>query len=177
MINKEVFAMKYKNKSLKLAEFARELLSKKSIESGLPLIAKYVKEIIGAQRCSIFIYDAKADKMWTTLADGVEKIILPADKGLVGYTRKVRKPVMANEAYSHPEFLPEIDATTGYITKNIITAPIFSSKREIIGVMELLNKEEGFDDEDVRFMIFFAHYVSGFLELLHTYIDQDKRVD
>ncbi|UCN00187.1 GAF domain-containing protein [Sulfurimonas sp. SWIR-19] len=169
--------MKYKNKSLKLAEFARELLTKHSLEDGLPLIAKYVKDVIGAERCSIFIYDAAANEVWTTLADGVKKITLRADKGLVGYTLKAKKPVVANDAYAHPEFLPEIDSTTGYITKNIITAPIFSSKREIIGVMELLNKEEGFDEEDVRFMIFFAHYVSGFLELLHTYLDQEKRVD
>ncbi len=169
--------MKYKNKSLKLAEFARKLLTKRSLEDGLPLISKYVKDVIEADRCSIFIYDGDANEMWTTIADGVEKITLPADKGLVGYTLKAKKPVMTNDAYKHPEFLPEIDSATGYITKNIITAPIFSSKREIIGVLELLNKKEGFDEEDVRFMIFFAHYVSGFLELLHTYIDQDKRVD
>jgi len=171
--------VQYKNKSLKLAEFARELLTKRSIEDGLPLISKYVKDVIEAQRCSIFIYDADANEMWTTIADGVEKITLLADKGLVGYTLKAKKPVMTNDAYKHPEFLPEIDSATGYITKNIITAPIFSSKREIIGVLELLNKEEGFDKEDVRFMIFFAHYISGFLELLHTYIDieQNKRVD
>jgi signal transduction protein with GAF and PtsI domain len=159
------------NRYVKLAEFGKKLLSHHSIESGLPMIAGYIKDVIGADRCSIFIYDADANEMWTTLADGVEKITLPADKGLVGYTLKAKKPVMTNDAYKHPEFLPEIDSTTGYITKNIITAPIFSSKREIIGVMELLNKEAGFDEEDVRFMIFFAHYVSGFLELLHTYID------
>ena len=169
--------MKYKNRSLKLAEFARELLTKKSLEDGLPLISKYVKDVIGAQRCSIFIYDADTKKMWTTLADGVDKITISAERGLVGYTLKAKKPVMTNDAYRHPEFLPDIDSSTGYITKNIITAPIFNSKREIIGVLELLNKEEDFDDEDVRFMIFFAHYVSGFLELLHTYIDQDQRVD
>jgi hypothetical protein len=35
--------------------------------------------------------------------------------------------------------------------------------------MELLNKAGGFDSEDMKFMIFFAHYVSGFIELLHVY--------
>jgi len=169
--------MHYKNKSLKLAEFARELLTKKSIEDGLPLVSKYVKDVIEADRCSIFIYDAGANQIWTTIADEIDRITLPADKGLVGYTLKVKKPVMTNDAYDHPAFLSEVDSKTGYITKSIITAPIFSSKKEIIGVLELMNKEGGFDDEDVRFMIFFAHYISGFLELLHTYIDQDKRVD
>ncbi|MEJ2372258.1 MAG: GAF domain-containing protein [Sulfurimonas sp.] len=165
--------MKYKNKSHKLAEFAKELLDKKSLESGLPHIAKYVKEVVDADRCSIFIYNASKNELWTTLADGVEKITMPANQGIVGYTIKVKKPVVTNDAYSHPEFLTAIDEQTGYKTHNIITAPIFNSHREIIGVLELLNKAEDFDDEDARFMIFFAHYVSGFIELLNTYKDEE----
>jgi len=161
--------MKYKSRSLKLAEFARELLTKNSLEDGLPLISKYVKEIIGADRCSIFIYESEKNELWTTLADEVQKITVSAEKGFVGYALKSRKPVMTNDAYTHPEFLPEIDKETGYVTKNIIAAPIFNSRREIIGVLELLNKADDFDDEDVKFMIFFAHYVSGFLELLRSY--------
>lgn len=160
--------MKYVNKSQKLAEFAKELLDKKSLESGLPHIAKYVKEVVGAKRCSIFIYNGGKNELWTTLSDGVEKIIIPANKGIVGYTIKVKKPVITNDAYSHPEFLTEIDEQTGYKTHNIVTAPIFGSARQIIGVLELLNKEDDFDDEDVKFMIFFAHYISGFIELLKT---------
>lgn len=168
--------MKYVNKSQKLAEFAKELLDKKSLEQGLPHIAKYVKKVVGAERCSIFIHNIGKNELWTTLADGIEKITLPANKGIVGYTIKVKKPVVTNDAYAHPEFLTEIDEQTGYKTHNIVTAPIFNSTREIIGVLELLNKPTDFDDEDVRFMIFFAHYVSGFIELLNTYV-KDEEVD
>jgi len=32
-----------------------------------------------------------------------------------------------------------------------------------------LNKAAGFDEEDVKFMTFFAHYVSGFIELASLY--------
>ena len=41
----------------KLAHFGKELLGSAKLEEGLPLIAKYTTEIIGANRCSIFIYD------------------------------------------------------------------------------------------------------------------------
>ncbi|QOP42197.1 GAF domain-containing protein [Sulfurimonas marina] len=165
--------MKYVTRSQKLAEFAKELLDKKSLEQGLPHIAKYVKEVVGAERCSIFIYNAAKNELWTTLADGIEKINIPSNKGIVGYTIKVKKPVITNDAYSHPEFLTEIDEQTGYKTNNIVTAPIFNSQRDIIGVLELLNKADDFDNDDVRFMIFFAHYVSGFIELLNTYKDEE----
>ena len=157
--------MKYAKTYLKLADFGRKLLDKKSLTEGIPLISKYAKEIILAERCSIFIYDSARNSLWTTLSDGIEKLEVPSDKGIVGQTIKEKKPIIVNDAYSHPDFLSEIDKETGYRTKNIITSPIFDSNRRIIGVLELLNKEDGFDNEDMKFMIFFSHYVSGFLEL------------
>ena len=161
--------MKYETTSSKLADFGRLLLTKKSIVEGLPHISKYAKDVINAQRCSIFIYDAKTKDLWTTIADGVEKIVVSDKNGVVGQTIKEKKPLIENDPYSNPKFLQEIDKKTGFVTQNLITSPIFNSKREVIGVMELLNKTGGFDLEDSKFMIFFAHYISGFLELINLY--------
>jgi signal transduction protein with GAF and PtsI domain len=169
--------MKYASTYSKLAEFGRELLNKKSLVEGLPLISKYVKDVIGAQRCSIFIYDLHDKELWTTLSDGVEKIVVDSDKGIVGHTIDEKKPIIENDVYSNSHFLPEIDNETGYTTKNLITAPIFNSHREIIGVLQLLNKEGGFDNEDKKFMIFIEHYFSGFLELTNIYLEEERRVN
>ncbi len=172
--------MKYEHTYKKLAEFGRKLLNNTSYASGLPQISKYAKDVIGAQRCSIFINDLRTKELWTTLSDGIEKIVIPSDRGLVGQTIKERKPIVENFPYKNPKFLSEIDKETGYITHNLITAPIFNSKREIIGVLQLLNKDDGFDNEDARFMIFFAHYISGFLELVDLCVlaleQEEKRV-
>jgi len=156
-------------KYTKLAEFGSKLLSQRSLEDGLPLISKYAKEVTQAKRCSMFIYDSEAGEFWTTLADGVEKIRVDSKKGIVGYTLKEKRALIVNDPYSHEHFLSEVDKETGYRTKNIITAPIFGSNREIIGVLELLNKEGGFESEDLKFVLFFAHYISGFLELASSY--------
>jgi GAF domain-containing protein len=153
---------------LQLADFGRELLSKKSLEEGLPLIGKYAKEVIGTQRCSIFIYDKEKHLLWTTIADGEDKIVVPSDKGVVGETLQSKKPIVVNDAYAHPTFLSEIDKATGYVTRNLITAPVFSATREILGVIELLNKGDDFTAEDEKFIVFFSHYISGFIELIKT---------
>ncbi len=166
---------KYSSAYSKLAHFGRELLNQSSLMDGLPLISKYVKDVIGAQRCSIFIYDAQKSELWTTLADGVEKIVVASDKGIVGYTIKIKEAVIENEAYSNPHFLSDIDKETGYKTKNIGTCPIFDSQKNILGVLQLLNKESDFDAEDVKFMIFFSHYISGFLELANLYEKEDAK--
>jgi signal transduction protein with GAF and PtsI domain len=162
--------MTYANTYQALAKFGRELLEKKTLSQGLPLISTYAKNVMKAERCSIFIYDVKDQTFWTTLADGVERIVIPSNKGLVGETLHERKPIVTNDPYNHPNFLSAIDKETGFLTKSVITAPIFSSKREILGVFQLLNKEGGFDKEDIRFMIFFSHYISGFLELTNDYL-------
>lgn len=167
--------MEYVERYTRLADFGRELLNKKSLVEGLPLISKYAKDVVEADRCSIFIYDLKDKELWTTIADGVEKIKVASDKGIVGHTLDVRKPIIENDVYNNPHFLKDVDRETGYTTRNLITAPIFNSQREIIGVLELLNKDGGFDNNDVKFMIFFAHYISGFLELTNIYLLEDSK--
>jgi signal transduction protein with GAF and PtsI domain len=174
VLKKRLFMSKYKSTYQTLTNFGKELLEKPSLDDGLPLISEYVKDIIKAQRCSIFIVDKEEHSLWTTLSDGVKKIIVPVDKGLVGLTLKERKPIIENNPYANSAFLSAVDKKTGFHTKNIITSPIFSSKREIIGVLQLLNKEDGFDNEDAKFMIFFSHYISGFLELTNIFHKQQK---
>lgn len=153
----------------KLADFGRELLAKTSLMDGLPMISKYTKEVIGAERCSVFIYDSEREEFWTTLADGISTIVIPTDKGIVGHTLQVKKPVIVHDTETEPLFLSDIDKRSGYKTKNLVTAPIFNSERQIIGVLQLLNKESGFTDDDVKFMVFFAHYISGFIALATLY--------
>ena len=166
--------MKYAQTYNKLAEFGRNVLEIEVVDEILPYIAKYAKDTIGADRCSIFVYDNKDEKLWTTLADKVDRIIVPSDRGLVGFTLATKKGLLENHPYSNQYFYKDVDTQTGYITKNIILAPVLGSQGEAIGVLELLNKDNGFDSEDAKFMKFFAHYISGFLELAKLNEDFDQ---
>lgn len=155
----------------KLVDFGRTLLNRLSLEEGLPMISEYAKQITGAERCSIFIYNPKIKMLWTTLADGIEKIMIHKEDGIVGHTVKEKKPILVNDPYIDERFLPAIDNKTGFITKNIASIPIFDSNRHVIGVFQLLNKPSGFTQEDTKSMIFFAHYISGYLELAILFED------
>lgn len=148
-----------------LSDFSKDLVRIATLDEGLPFISEKAKEIIGADRCSVFILDLDRNELWTTLSDGVEKIVVPFDMGLAGHTIRTKKPILENNAYSNPNFLADVDTKTGYYTQNILTSPVINSDREVIGVFQLLNKEGGFTKEDLEFINFFSHYVSGFLEL------------
>lgn len=153
------------NMHAQLATFGHELLKHNAIESALPLISEYAKETVGAQRCSIYIYDESKKELWTTLADGIEKVTLSSEVGIAGKTARTAQNIIENDPYSSPDFFQNIDAQSGYTTENIASIPVINSAHHVIGVLQLLNKEGGFLQKDIRFMIFFAHYISGYLEL------------
>lgn len=155
-----------KDKYKQLTSFGKNLLGKDSLSDGLLYISSSAKDITGAERCSLFMYNKQEGELSTTLADGIEEIKLPYDMGIVGQTIQTEKPIIENHPYDNKNFLADIDMQTGYYTKNLITTPIFNSQREIIGVIELLNKDGGFKKEDMEFLSFFSHYVSGFIELM-----------
>ena len=159
--------MKHKHSYAHIAKFGRELLDLSNINLGLPVIADYAKDVIHADRCSIFIYNPNINILWTTLSDGIEKIILNSDEGIVGETVRRAEPIIVNDPYNDERFYQKVDHKSGYITKDIASVPIFDSNRKVLGVMQLLNSldGDGFDSDDIKFMVFFAHYISGYLEL------------
>ncbi len=166
--------MKYVASYQQLAEFGRELLDNPSLEMGLPLITKYLRQILNVKRCSIFIYNQKLNLLWTIVAEGTHRIILSADEGVVGQCVKSAQPKISNDPYKDESFYSEIDAKSGFKTKNLAVVPIFSSEKSIMGALELLNKQEPFTQEDLRFMKFFCTYISGYLELALLFEDESK---
>jgi len=156
-----------------IASFGEELLKARTLGDGLPIIGEYAKGIIDAQRYSIFIYDNEKKELWTTLADGIDRIIIDSKKGIVGRALEIEETVIENDIVNSSYFLGDIDQESGFETKNIIATPIFSSKNEVIGILELLNKECGFNDEDKKFMKFFTNFISGFIELAPLSSDKE----
>jgi len=153
----------------KLASFGHKLLNKPALEEGMHLIADYAKEITQAQRSSIFLHDREKQILWTTLSDSIDHIKIPDHKGIAGKTLRIREEIVVNNPYADPDFLATIDAQSGFVTQNIVSAPIFDSSKKVIGVLQVLNKEGGFDAKDVKFIKFFVHYISTYLELASVY--------
>ena len=150
----------------KIAEFAKQLMADTSLDNALLLIADQAKDLINADRCSIFMYDNEADMLWTKLSDGIGRIAIATESGIAGDTFTKGEPQVVNEPYKDSRFLDNIDKKSGYETRNMITVPIFDSQRKVIGLFQLLNKEEGdFEEDDLKVLTFFANYISGTLEL------------
>ena len=51
-------------------------------------------------------------------------------------------------------------------SRNILAIPLFNSENDILGVIQLLNKEGKFSREDINIAYFVAKYISPALERL-----------
>jgi GAF domain-containing protein len=150
----------------RIAVFGKRLAQSESIENTLPEIAEEAKAIVNAERCSIFIVDYESHMVWSKLSDGIGKIVLGMDTGIVGETIKAKLPIVVNTPYEDSRFSSKIDDKSGFITRNILAIPILNSKQEVIGILQMLNKYNGdFSEADEGIMNFFANYISGTLEL------------
>jgi len=154
-------------KTAQIAEFGQKLMAMGRVDGALDLIAEEAKELLNADRCSIFIVDKEDKMLWTKVANGIGRIVICLDSGIVGDTYMKKESQLVNNPYDDDRFLPNIDKKSGYITRNMITTPIYNSKREIIGIIQLLNKSRGdFNEDDLADLAFLANYVSGSLELI-----------
>ncbi len=150
----------------RIADFGKKLSGLDRIEEALPSISEEAKAIVNAERCSIFMVDKAGGMLWTKLSDGIGRIAIGIDSGIVGDTVQKKAAQLVNNPYEDNRFLAKIDEKSGFITRNILAVPIFNSRQEVIGVIQLLNKYHGdFDDKDEGIMSFFANYISGTLEL------------
>jgi HD-GYP domain-containing protein (c-di-GMP phosphodiesterase class II) len=148
-----------------LLETARVVQSVHEIEKILPALSETAKKVISADRCSIFMYDEKKDELWSVLADGVDEIRTCAKKGTIGHATNSKDIQIVVDAYNDYRFNKEIDANTGYITKNIISVPLLRQDGTVLGVFQALNKEEGdFNHYDAELLLLIANYAAAYLE-------------
>ena len=109
------------------------------------------KILTGADRASFWKWDKRRHELWTLSAIGTERIVIPETTGLVGKALREQKVVVTNDPYSDPDFNPEVDKKTGYVTRSVLVMPVADVNGEFIGAYQMINKPGGFDAaEDCR---------------------------
>lgn len=66
----------------------------------------------------------------------------------MGYVALNNMNVRIDNAYSDPRFNREIDKQTNYYTKTILCVPIRDMNAKVVGVLEAINKNNGYFTAD-----------------------------
>ncbi len=132
----------------------------------LPELASMGRDIVSADRCTIWILDKEKSYLWTKVAHGVDYIKIPAGSGVVGNAIAQKSSVIINDVYADPHFNSSVDKETGYKTETMMVIPMYNSKDEVIGAMQVINKKdaEGFSEEDLRHLNLASSYVAESVE-------------
>jgi adenylate cyclase len=127
------------------------------LEATLQIVMEQARILMQADRSTLFLYRKEMGELWTKVAaaDGktLMEIRIPANRGIVGYVASTGEALNIPDAYKDPRFDPTTDKKTGYVTRNILCLPVFNSANELIGVTQLINKQQGcFTTSDEEFM-------------------------
>ncbi len=87
---------------------------------------------------------------------------IPDDKGIVGWVISQRETVLVGDVKTDPRFFSEVDKHAGFVTRNMICAPLMVRGAECIGAVQVLNKvgESPFNQSDVQFLAQVCLYIA-----------------
>ncbi|MFW9618637.1 MAG: HD-GYP domain-containing protein [Sulfurospirillum sp.] len=148
-----------------LLEFGKVINKTKSLDDVLESMANFARDILQADRCSIFIYDKNKDELWSKVAHEVHPIRITAKRGLAGYAALSKETQIVVDAYNDYRFNREVDKATGYLTHTILSVPLLDNQENTIGVFQALNKKQGiFTNVDAELLLLISNYAASAIE-------------
>ena len=114
-------------------EYAAKIGAAQDLDALLVLNAGMARDLVGADRCSLWLVDAKNNRLWTKVAHGVAELHIPIGQGLVGACVAQDRSILVNDTSKDERFLKSVDVESGYVTKSVLTPPHARDGREADG--------------------------------------------
>ena len=131
-------------------DYMNRLFNEKEFSKTIILLTEMGKTLVHSDRASFFFWDKEKHEAWTLAALNTDVIRVPEDKGLIGASIMNNEIIIVNDPYNDPRFNPEVDKSTGYVTKSILTMPVVNAEGKVIGAFQAINKLD-VDGKDIEF--------------------------
>ncbi len=145
-------------------QYAGRIGREQDREALLALIADLGRDLVEADRCSIWMVDAATGQLATRVAHGSGVIRIWLGQGLVGHCVTTGSVVLVNNVEHEPRFASPVDESTGYHTRSVLAVPMRSADGTVIGAFQALNKPGGFDPSDADLLSLAAAYSASTIE-------------
>jgi phosphoserine phosphatase RsbU/P len=145
-------------------EFAARIGEAQEPDLLLVLNAGLARDLVAADRCSIWLADPDHGELRTKVAHGVPEIRIPAGRGLVGACIETNETLLVNDTSTDPRFAGHVDRESGYATRSMVVIPLHGSGGKVIGALQALNKPGGFSPDDVNLLRLAAAYAASAIE-------------
>lgn len=142
---------------LALLRIGRSIAAETDVNILLKIIANETKNALEADRCTVFLLDKETNELWSKVALGMgsHEIRIPATSGLAGHVAMTGETINIKDAYNDERFNKDVDYATGYKTKTILCMPMRNINQEIVGVFQILNKNNNniFTEKDEDLLV------------------------
>jgi len=145
-------------------DYAARIGKEQETDALLILNADMARDLVDAERCSIWLIDSEAQQLHTKVAHGVGEIRVGLGHGLVGACVSHGEPVVVNDVTSDTRFSGRVDQSTGFVTHSVLVIPMRTAGGKVIGAFQALNKAGGFTESDVSLLGLAASYSAAAIE-------------
>jgi len=143
----------------------------------LEVFGEKISLLLGADRGALYLLDEARSELWSLATLGSSEpfeIRVPLGHGIAGRVALTGQPMNVPDAYAEPAFNREVDARTGYRTRNILCLPLLSRSGKVFAVVQLINKLDGssFDQKDEGML---SEMTDDLTSVVETWITLMKR--
>lgn len=113
----------------------------------LSAILDVAGRVMHAEASSLFLINESTGDLELVIARGpVEAALshpikIPRGRGIASWVRENHRSVLVVDAYKDARFYPELDRSSGFVTRSILCIPLFQQETEI-GVLQVLNPSD-----------------------------------
>ncbi len=150
-----------------LLNLGRRVGSIENMDELLATLVGIVAAEIDAERGTLFLNDPATNELYSRVAQGMlnREIRLLNNEGIAGAVFQTGRGEIVPDVYADPRFNREIDRQTNFTTKSMICAPVKTTRGEVIGVVQTLNRRTGqFTLEDLDLLEAMASQASMALQ-------------
>ena len=156
-----------------LFDVSKSLNMASDMESVLLLIINKSRQVLGAERSSLMMYDPKLDGLVVELVDGVEhikekRIVLKMGEGVAGIVAQTRKGVIVNQGCRDRRFKYILERDSNI--RQMLCVPL-TTNDECIGVINVINNSKGHDfgEDDLKLLNSLANLAALTIEKFNLY--------
>jgi len=156
-------------------EVSRLLGGKFELRELLFAIVEAGRNVLHADRGTVFLYDSEHRELYAEVATGVQELRFSIDQGIAGECARKRGIIYVPDCYADSRHNRTVDLKTGYRTNNMLTIPLVGLDDKLVGVLQLLNSAKGrFDETDEQVATVLASQAAAAIQ--HTYLLEERIV-
>ena len=147
--------------------YINRIAAERNIDRLLLLLADFGRDLIGADRCTVWLCNEKDGTLWTKVSHGLDRFTISKTQGIAGWVATHGEPLIINDPYHDERFDKEVDKRTGYRTRSMLSLPIRDADDRTVGVYQAVNKMTGigtFTEIDKEHLLLASSYTSEVLK-------------